>query len=88
MNAGLGEAADLTAQLKNILHARGSMDLLDRYQLQHRSLWQKQLGLTGGPVAQNGANAWVKDHWTKILPCLPACGADLTALASQVGLGF
>ena len=32
------------------------------------------------------AGPWVREHAQSLLPCLPASGADLTALMNQLGL--
>src|SRR5262249_36885904 len=48
MNAGLCEAEDLAAKLYKILREDAPLDLLDAYGREHRSEWQRMLGITGG----------------------------------------
>jgi len=88
MNEGLREAVDLAGKLKQILRDGASPELLESYHNAHRNKWEKLLGLKGAPSAKTPANPWAKDHWAKILSCIPATGEDLTHLAGQLGLDF
>ena len=51
MNMGMREGADLAAKLRRILREKGSPDLLEAYNVEHRTEWEQLLGLKGGPKA-------------------------------------
>ena len=84
MNGGLSEARDLARRLASILRDDYPLNVLDRYEISRRAEWLRLLG--GDTQARPGAGTWVQEHAPKILPCLPASGADLGALMSQLGL--
>jgi 2-polyprenyl-6-methoxyphenol hydroxylase-like FAD-dependent oxidoreductase len=86
MNAGLCEAEDLAAKLHKILRQDAPLELLDAYGREHRSEWQRLLGLTGGLKPGSQTSQWTRERCARILPCLPASGADLPRLASQLAL--
>ena len=86
MNMGMREGADLAAKLKRILREKGSPDLLQDYDLEHRTEWEQLLGLKGGPTAGAAAGAWVRERCAKALSCLPASGRDLGLLLRELGL--
>ena len=48
--------------------------------------WRSLLGLDGGLVPQADTDPWIRQHAQQLLPCLPASGADLAALAQQIRL--
>ena len=48
MNMGFREGADLAAKLTRILRDKGSPDLLETYNLEHRLEWEQLLGWKGG----------------------------------------
>jgi 2-polyprenyl-6-methoxyphenol hydroxylase-like FAD-dependent oxidoreductase len=84
MNLGLSEAEDLADKLAAILRGRASLETLEDYNLERRGEWQRLLGAGLTPTDQ--ASPWVKRRAARILTCLPASGADLVALAGQLGL--
>lgn len=86
MNLGMRDGAALAAKLKQILREKGSPDLLEAYTLEHRTEWEQLLGLKGDPKAAASADAWVRQHCARLLPCLPATGPDLGLLLLQLGL--
>ena len=88
MNAGMREGADLAAKLRQILRDKGSPDLLETYDLEHRREWEQLLGLKGEPKAGGATDAWVRQRCGKALSCLPASGGDLSLLLRQLGLEF
>jgi 2-polyprenyl-6-methoxyphenol hydroxylase-like FAD-dependent oxidoreductase len=88
MNMGMREGADLAAKLKRILRDKGSPELLEAYNLEHRTEWEQLLGLKGDPKAGAATGAWVRQHGGRLSPCLPALGRDLTLLLRQLGLEF
>jgi 2-polyprenyl-6-methoxyphenol hydroxylase-like FAD-dependent oxidoreductase len=88
MNVGLQEAADLAATLKKILRENASWDLLQSYNRDHCSEWQRLLGKDGAPNPTAQADPWTKQRYAKIPVCLPASGNDLTLLLNRLGLGY
>lgn len=84
MNIGLSEAEDLADKLAAILRGRASLETLENYNLERHGEWQRLLGAGLAPTDQ--ASPWVKQRASKILTCLPASGAELVALAGQLGL--
>ena len=59
---------------------------LERYEHERQAEWAFLLGRTGALAARPGANTWVAGHRRRLLPCLPASGTALAALAGQLGL--
>ena len=88
MNAGLSEAEDLAGLLAKVLRDGAAPESLEAYSRMHRDKWEELLGMKGGLRARPEANAWVKEHSTRILPCMPALGEDLAGLANQLGFDF
>jgi 2-polyprenyl-6-methoxyphenol hydroxylase-like FAD-dependent oxidoreductase len=86
MNMGLCEGEALGSTLHKILREGASLRLLDSYERDHQQKWRALLGLSGGLQPANRANSWVAQRCAKILPCLPAQGADLSKLAGQLEL--
>ena len=86
MNIGLREAHDLAKTLADILHNHRSMENLDVYNRQRLSEWRYLLGLKGGLVAGPETDPWIAQRAGRLLPCFPASGDDLAALAHQLGL--
>lgn len=86
MNAGLWEAADLAAKLKQILREGGSPELLNDYDREHRVEWQELLGMSGPPRPTERADDWVREHRTQILASIPASGKELAHLLNRLGL--
>jgi 2-polyprenyl-6-methoxyphenol hydroxylase-like FAD-dependent oxidoreductase len=84
MNLGLNEAEELADKLAAILRGRASLETLENYNLERRREWQRLLGADLTPTDQ--ASPWVRQRAGKILTCIPASGADLVALAGQLGL--
>lgn len=88
MNVGLREAHDLSRRLGAILREDYPENLLDRYEEDRRREWRRLLGQSGTPEPAGTATAWVRKNAARILPCVPASGADLALLLGQIGLGF
>ncbi len=86
MNIGLREGHDLAKTLANILQNDRSMENLDRYSRQRLNEWRYLLGLKGGLVAGPQTDPWIAQRAQRLLPCFPASGDDLAALAHQLGL--
>lgn len=88
VNVGLSEAEDLAARIVKILREHGSLDLLEAYGRERRNEWQQLLGAKGGLKPRGTACAWIKEHASRILPCIPGSGAELKLLADQLHLEF
>jgi NADPH-dependent dioxygenase len=86
MNVGLRESADLARRLADVVRRDASRDVLEEYGSEWVAEWRRLLGLAGGFEAARGTDAWVKKNADRILPCIPASGADLRHLAEQIGL--
>lgn len=86
MNAGLQEVADLTDRLTRILKKGESTTLLQEYDRLCRQEWRQLLGLRMIPAATASADPWVADHARRLLPTIPASGAELKLLRQRLGL--
>ena len=88
MNMGFREGADLAAKLTRIMRDRGSPDLLETYNLEHRLEWEQLLGWKGRPQASALTGEWIRERSARIPECIPASGRELTLLLNQFGLEF
>jgi 2-polyprenyl-6-methoxyphenol hydroxylase-like FAD-dependent oxidoreductase len=86
MNLGLFEGRDLAVTLAKMIRGGAPGEELDGYSKRWSAVWRQLHGLDGGLKARAGADPWVAQHARQLLPCLPAHGAALTALAGQLGL--
>jgi len=86
MNVGLREAAELAGILKKILRDGAPARLLEDYQRSQHEVWSRLLGRTGGLRPRGDTDEWVMRRRERILPCLPASGADLERLAGLLGM--
>jgi len=86
MNVGLREVHDLVTRLRTILNAGGDLDLLERYDRERGAEWRRLLG--AAPVPVPGADPWFGDNAARLLPCLPASGAELDVLLHELGLAW
>ncbi len=86
MNVGFSEADALGSILRKILREAAPLQLLDGYDRDRQKEWRALLGLSGGLKPHGQTNAWAVQRAGRILPCLPASGPDLPALAGQLGL--
>lgn len=88
MNMGLREGADLATKLTSILREKGSPDLLETYNLEHRMEWEQLLGWQGDPKASATTVEWLQKRCARIPACIPASGNELTLLLRQLGIEF
>lgn len=86
MNLGLDEATMLADQFTAILRGQAGLDSLAQYQHDRHQVWQQML--SGALHPTQTASPWIRQRAGRILPCLPAGGTDLIALAAQLGLAF
>jgi 2-polyprenyl-6-methoxyphenol hydroxylase-like FAD-dependent oxidoreductase len=86
MNSGLAEVSDLAARIARIHSRRDDLDLLASYGVERREQWEFLLGLRGRLRPTPSAPAVVARNASRLLPCLPATGSELSLLADQLGL--
>ena len=86
MNAGLAEAQDLAVRIASIRSGRARLDALEGYGRERLADWSFLLGRRGGLRPGPSAPEFVARNAARVLPCLPAIGADLPPLAAQLGL--
>jgi NADPH-dependent dioxygenase len=86
VNVGLREARELTGIIADILREGSSPERLDEYNRQRLAEWRALLGIEGGLSAGGDAHPWTAPYLSRLLPCIPASGASLSALAGQLGL--
>ncbi len=87
MNLGFSEAWELAELAAGVVHGETSTDALTEYGSRHRESW---LDLLGRRRVEAGATApdWARQAADRLVPLIPASGADLEALLAQVGLKF
>ncbi len=86
MNVGLREAMDLAEILAGVLREGASTDKLQDYNRQRIAEWRGLLGLGDGLMPLDQADPWIRQCSDRLLPCIPASGADLAALLQQIRL--
>ncbi len=87
MNIGLSEARELADLAAGVIGGKTSISDLADYGSRHRESW---LDLLGRRPLKAGAAApdWARQVADRLVPLIPASGADLEALLGQVGLDF
>lgn len=85
MNVGLREAADLGGRLLRILREGASPGSLDAYDVERQAEWRRLLSRDAFNAGAT-ASTWVKANRRRLPPCIPGSGAELVALAAQMGL--
>jgi 2-polyprenyl-6-methoxyphenol hydroxylase-like FAD-dependent oxidoreductase len=85
MNIGLREARDLADAVAGALRG-GSEEKLHVYARERQREWRRLLGIEGRLSAAEGAPDWAVENGSRLVPCIPAAGADLDLLLRQVGL--
>jgi 2-polyprenyl-6-methoxyphenol hydroxylase-like FAD-dependent oxidoreductase len=86
MNMGLQEGADLADRLAGVLSGQDTAEGLAAYGTRWHAAWQALLNLDNSLDASGSADAWVRAEAPRLLGCMPATGADLTALLGQIGV--
>jgi 2-polyprenyl-6-methoxyphenol hydroxylase-like FAD-dependent oxidoreductase len=88
MNAGIGEALDLSVHVGRVTRGGASCQELEGYREKWHAEWSRLSGISGSLTPMPGCDPWVASRATEILPCLPAYGPQLQELAGQMGLAF
>jgi 2-polyprenyl-6-methoxyphenol hydroxylase-like FAD-dependent oxidoreductase len=88
MNIGIREAEDLASKLAQVVRDEQKLDLLQAYHQENHDYWEKLISNKATLKANPQATPWVKEHATRIVPCIPAARDDLPPLLDQVGLQF
>lgn len=85
-NLGLLEAQDLTCAMKRVLKDGAPLGTLTSVGDRWMQIWRQLQGLDGGLHPTAEADSFLRDHADQLTSCLPAYGASLDHLASQIGL--
>ena len=84
-DARMLEAESLARKMTDIIRGRATQGSLDAYNAERQQEWGTLLGIRGGLIPRDNTSPWVRERLSRILPCLPASGAGLAALARQLG---
>ena len=86
MNVGFLEAHDLADAVMGGLRGEDYAKPLADYQSRWLTEWNLLLGVSGGPHVSEDASQWVRERADRIPACVPASGACLDQLLSQIGI--
>ncbi|MGC4086844.1 MAG: NAD(P)/FAD-dependent oxidoreductase [Polyangiaceae bacterium] len=86
MNVGMLEAHELVNAMADCLEGKANLSTLDRQATLHEREWHKLFGVNVRFDVLAHAAPWVSTHARRIVPALPASGADLTFMLERLGL--
>jgi 2-polyprenyl-6-methoxyphenol hydroxylase-like FAD-dependent oxidoreductase len=86
MNAGLIEAYELAGAMARAIHTGNVHDNLAAYESERTREWHKLLGVNVRFDLLPHAPEWLTTHARRLVPTLPATGADLTRSLEHIGL--
>ncbi|HEU4693878.1 MAG TPA: FAD-dependent monooxygenase, partial [Vicinamibacterales bacterium] len=86
MNLGLIEGHDLATRISRIRRADGSSSLLQEFATDTHDAWEGLFDARHTVRALPEADPWVRQNAARILACIPASGADLQPLLTQIGV--
>ena len=86
MNVGLREAKELADVMARVLRDGASPEQLADYNRQRVAEWRCLLGLESGLMSGDQTDPWVRQCRDRLLPCIPACAANLATLTQQLRL--
>jgi len=86
MNVGLREADCLAEIVAGMLREGESAEALEEYNRQRVGEWRFLAGLSGGLRPGPDTDPWIASVADRLLPCLPASGKELAALAGRLKL--
>lgn len=87
MNIGLTEARELADLAAGVVGGDTAVGALADYGSKHRESWLDLLGRRRLAAASEAPD-WARQAADRLVPLIPAAGADLEALLGQVGLSF
>ena len=85
MNVCLTDAYGLGNTLSDILLEDGSLALLDEYEQARLAEWPALFG-AGSALESAGGDDWVSQVASRLVPCIPATGRELSELLRQIGV--
>jgi 2-polyprenyl-6-methoxyphenol hydroxylase-like FAD-dependent oxidoreductase len=86
MNVGLYEAFQLVEHIADCIKSGAAPACLEHYAAEREREWHKLLGVNVRFDVLPHAPPWVSTHARRLVPALPASGADLAAILEQLGL--
>jgi 3-(3-hydroxy-phenyl)propionate hydroxylase len=86
MNVGLCEAHDLVSRIADCVEQKTKPETLSHYGLERQREWHKLMGINVSFDVLPHAPSWLWSHARRVVPLLPASGAALQGLLSQLGL--
>jgi 2-polyprenyl-6-methoxyphenol hydroxylase-like FAD-dependent oxidoreductase len=86
MNVGMREVHDLVARIADVLASGATPETLDVYERERQAEWALLLGGESAVRMTDGAPAWARRLGARIVPCVPASGADLERILGGIGL--
>ncbi|MDZ4797287.1 MAG: NAD(P)/FAD-dependent oxidoreductase [Bryobacteraceae bacterium] len=86
LNVGLTEAADLGQAIAKALRGSGGSTELQAWENRYMTEWRRLQGIDGTIEPMPCVDPWIWQNHARILPALPAHGADLSSLAGQIGI--
>jgi 2-polyprenyl-6-methoxyphenol hydroxylase-like FAD-dependent oxidoreductase len=86
MNGGLSEAHGLVERIANSIEGKATQDALGRYDVQRQREWHKLFGRNVRIDLLAGAPSWMGAAVRRLVPMLPASGADLEKVLLQLGV--
>lgn len=86
MNVGLSEARDLAQRIANSVDSSNGYSALERYGSEREREWHKLLGLNVRFDLLAHAPPWLAKYARRLMPALPASGAELAEILGALGL--
>lgn len=86
MNVGLQEADRLAERIADALRGRNGHGGLEAYSAEFEREWHKLFGVNVRFDLAPNAPRWLSTYARRIVPALPASGADLEKILAQLGL--
>jgi len=86
MNVGIQEAHALATAIADTLHGDAGPAALEAYDRGRVAEWRGLMGLDAPTRASDETPDWVKPFANEFVMALPASGAELKALAAQIGV--
>ncbi len=88
MNVGFREGRDLARRLIDVIGGKSGPESLAEYAEKWGQEWNRLLEMSGAPSVEEDVSPWIRRRASRIPPCVPASGEDLSALLAQIGIRF